>query len=849
MTLGTELILIEGHDGGVDESLTRWLSEVGWDAAVKELRPDAGHPLLGWRACTVTECGRPAWGSPEKTATLCDGCRGQWKRAGKPDLVSFRAAPVRRAISVDRLCRVGEHADQCQRPARSHDLCNTHAATLRAGTVDLPTLIETAEPLPSLGECEVAACIRLAGNPRQRLCRAHEIAWTRARKDAAADRATWLKQAPSAPSDARVCVLRGLSDLVIEQVLYGVLSRARRGVQTRLDILQLVVDWLRHEQVTDLRSIDESDIPSWRPNKRTVLMQLVHTAQVMSRSPDEFKSADRWPGTVFGKSGEVDWTAVVLPWLRLAVQEWGWGKVNSYRNFDVIRKTVKAVAVLSDYLAAHAPQGGRSPSLLTREHAVAFSTYLLTLVNQQVLTGDGPANKPWTENQRFYTLARNRLVIRWARDAGLLPSLAPGFNITDDIVPQRPRTPRGDEDTGKSLPPAVMQQLLSAESRDLLASVWRPDAPRFLLLLAETGRRPNEICNLRPGCVDEGASGGPVLIYTEYKTSGGTQTRRLPVTNLVVRLVKEQEAFVAERFPGSDPQRLALFPRETMNPHGYTPIASDVPKTYMRRWVDALPKLTTGGLGFDGQPLGFDRSLVFPYAFRHTYAQRRADAGVHPDVLMELMGHDQIQTTMGYYRVSRRRQREATDLIGSLVLDERGTLNWGGMDLAESLRRNVGAVAVPFGGCSEPSNVAAEGHACPMRWQCAGCHHFSTDPSYLPDLRRHLADLLAQQARVDAFSGGTEWAKERARPSDQEVAEVRRLIEEQEAVLEAAPPDLREAIDSASTELIKARAAQRQSVAITIRSHATGRDALLGQTDLLREAAAAVESVMTQEDQ
>lgn len=644
-----------------------------------------------------------------------------------------------------------------------------------------------------------------------------------------------------------MCVLRGLSDLVIEQVLYGLLVRTRRGVQTRLDILQPIVDWLRHEQIADLREVDEFDIPPWRANKRTVLDQLVHTAKVTSRSPDEFKTADHWPGAVFGKQGHVDWTSVRLPWLRLAVQEWGWGTVNTYRDFEAIRRTVRRVAILSDYLEAHAPDGGRSPHLLTRDHALAFGTYLLTLVNQGVPTGDGPANKPWTETGLHNTLSRNRIVIRWARDAGLLPTLAPGFNITDDMVPSRPATSPSDDEIGRSLPPVVVQQLLSSESLDLLASVWRPDAPRFVLLLAETGRRPMEICGLRPGCVDEGARGGPVLTYTEYKTSGGTEERRLPVTNLVVRLVKEQEAYVRERYPGEAPERLALFPRDTQNPHGYTPISADLPKTYMRRWVDGLPSLTTGGLGVNGQPVAFDRSLVFPYAFRHTYAQRRADAGVHPDVLKELMGHEQIQTTMTYYRVSRARQREATDLIGSLVLDERGTLSWGGMDLAESLRRNVGAVAVPFGGCSEPSNVAAEGHACPMRWQCAGCHHFSTDPSYLPDLRRHLTDLLAQQARVDAFSGGTEWARDRARPSDQEVSEVRRLIEEQEAMLEAATPDLREAIDTASAELIRARAAQRETVAITIRSHTTGRDALLGPTDLLREAVEVVHSVLTEE--
>jgi hypothetical protein len=38
----------------------------------------------------------------------------------------------------------------------------------------------------------------------------------------------------------------------------------------------------------------------------------------------------------------------------------------------------------------------------------------------------------------------------------------------------------------------------------------------------------------------------------------------------------------------------------------------------------------------------------------------------------------------------------------------------------------VGSVAVPYGTCTEPSNVAAGGDDCPLRFRCAGCDHFRT---------------------------------------------------------------------------------------------------------------------------
>jgi site-specific recombinase XerD len=45
----------------------------------------------------------------------------------------------------------------------------------------------------------------------------------------------------------------------------------------------------------------------------------------------------------------------------------------------------------------------------------------------------------------------------------------------------------------------------------------------------------------------------------------------------------------------------------------------------------------------------FDKALVVLYAYRHTYAQRHADAGVPIDVLRELMDHRKLDTTKQYF--------------------------------------------------------------------------------------------------------------------------------------------------------------------------------------------------------
>lgn len=88
----------------------------------------------------------------------------------------------------------------------------------------------------------------------------------------------------------------------------------------------------------------------------------------------------------------------------------------------------------------------------------------------------------------------------------------------------------------------------------------------------------------------------------------------------------------------------------------------------------------------------------------------------------------------------------------------------------------VGQVAVPYGTCTEPSNVQAGGSACAFRFRCLGCGHFRTDVSYLPELRSHLDRLLADRERVIAATELEPWARTEASPSDAEIDKVRALL-------------------------------------------------------------------------
>jgi hypothetical protein len=149
-------------------------------------------------------------------------------------------------------------------------------------------------------------------------------------------------------------------------------------------------------------------------------------------------------------------------------------------------------------------------------------------------------------------------------------------------------------------------------------------------------------------------------------------------------------------------------------------------------------------------------------------------------VLRDLMNHRSINATLRYYRIGEDRRREAVDKVAAMQFDRHGNRIWRDVRAlldAEQARYAIGEVAVPYGRCAEPSNVAAGGGACPIRFRCAGCDHFRTDVSYLPDLTAYLDDLLRTRERLAAaIDGVDDWARADATPAREEITRIRRLI-------------------------------------------------------------------------
>lgn len=259
-------------------------------------------------------------------------------------------------------------------------------------------------------------------------------------------------------------------------------------------------------------------------------------------------------------------------------------------------------------------------------------------------------------------------------------------------------------------------------------------------------------------------------------------------------MIVAQQQRVHSRYAHTGVEGLKLLPTYRRNPDGRSAVTAFSVAFHHREWIGRLPPLHTA----DGAE--FDKGRVVLYAYRHSYAQRHADAGVPIDVLRELMDHRKLDTTRGYYRVGESRRREAVDRVAALAFDRHGNRIWRQAQAlldSEHARRALGEVAVPFGVCTEPSNVRAGGGACPFRFRCAGCDHFRTDVSYLPDLQAYLDDLLRNRERLLACSELDEWARAEAMPSEEEIGRIRALISRVKAGIDGLTADERAGVEEA----------------------------------------------------
>lgn len=624
-------------------------------------------------------------------------------------------------------------------------------------------------------------------------------------------------------------MLRGLPERVVLELLLGVQASLAEGRRVMPGDLRAVVDHLRGLDVDTVADVDTAVLP---PAVRHFLHFTADRFRLTcSEVPSEY-AKDVWDLRLWGWRGRMSFVgggalhrngrtpapAINQPWLKEAAKSWAADTLTSTTP-AAVRSVLAAVGLFSEHLTRR-PDHGAAPAALDRADVEAFLARLARLQAAGTLSG-------YSRGQVMGSLTR---FLRDARAMGLTRPGGPLAGLPDQVGLRRcdrsPRRHREEEDVGRALPERVLTTLLDAANLAALEALSGPTWRAAVELLAGVGRRPSELCGLRFDCLDyderSGTDGAvhrsPVLVHDMPKvTKIGC---RLPIHNREAAIITAQQARVRSAYPHAPVDRLVLFPRVLKNPDGTKPITASGLALAIRGWVDGLPHLDAAERA-DERAVPFPRERVFPYAFRHSFAQRHADAGTPVDTLKELLGHDTVRATLGYYRVTAKRKRDAADRLGPLQIDARGHRVRPGLSAladAEALREQVGQVTVPFGICTEATNVAAGGHSCPFRHRCTGCEYFRTDPSYTPELQAYLAQLLADRERLAAAVPAlAEWARRDAAPSAEEIDAVRRLLRTNDHTLTGLDDDDRAAVEAAIATIRTQRAGLAATFPVELR--------------------------------
>lgn len=738
-----------------------YLAQHGFDRRCWALRFPLDAPWHNLRSCLHPSCPRPAMTGPG----LCYGCHGAFRRSGATDAAHWCASavpPDGRRLYAGVTCLVG-----CDRDASARGMCKSCSAeSVRVG-MSPAEYAATHAPRSGYGPCHVRPCSRRAAYARTRLCEVHARQWARAGSPPLDE---WVGAARPAFTGDEEVSLSALRPVVREQVLYGFEHQLRGGGRISPVQVRAAVTWLLMNDATDLRRLD---LPT-RGSSTTYLRLWRAASEKRGATPDtERRRAEIRLDILHPKHGGrvVNLEDVSEPWLLHLAQEQIWTLAAKGASSSSLVNLGISIRWFSLFLRQTYPES--HPRLIGREGMTAFLSWLQhrfhdsqeaaslaagdprrSSLERNLLPGQRKRALMMGEQRLYDTVRHVKQLLDDNRDWLVANGAADVYLAAEEVPPwPEPAHLQKSEEQGRSedaLPEFVFLRLMDEQSLSLIP----PGNRRNLLeLQMRIGRRPWELRHLRFDCLSwgeasiEDPSGTASLLRYPYITYWMEKVGRrhlLPLHETDAEVITRQQAYLRGNFPhwfGADGQplseKLLLFPtpRESRaNALGTVPVNYTAPHHWIRRWVAQLPELE------DEDGLPFPASRIFLYAFRHTYAQLRADAGVPLDVLQVLMGHRESSTTQVYYRPSKARRVDAAQAIAA-----RYRLSVGGDRVAlqsqaeadsARIRAGVASVPVPAGACHEMNNVRADGRGCPIFYRCFACRFFSTDFTHLTELRQ-----------------------------------------------------------------------------------------------------------------
>ncbi|MFN2496443.1 MAG: hypothetical protein ABR608_11135 [Pseudonocardiaceae bacterium] len=477
-----------------------FLAEAGWDPVIRVLSLPAEHRLLGRTLCRVDGCVATAHGT--KIGGLCWRCFARLTRAGvsAEEVISSRELPA----LADR--PAGCAVPGCQRmspggsPGQRSGLCQAHSRRFRrtAGMSMERFLADpNLRPLPALGPCTVAACARRAESEHG-YRPTHYVRWPNAvTADPGTDQRHWQRTQPAVCEGGQVS-LRGLTPLVVAQVLFGIQQRIHSGAKLTEVSLRAVCDALRREQAGSIEAGEADRVPG-KP-ARSLLRTMVRDVRRALADPGSEHAKDIWDLAVFGHPGRLSFTGIVQPWLRRAAKRWAAEELPRHRGAGAsnVRQKINAVARLSDSLRSRLDHGNL-PAALGRSDIENFLNRLAYLESTGKIS----------RYHRNLLCRGVRAALAGIRALGLTRAGQAAAGLAGDFAIERGDIPAESErgEPGRDLPSEIMAVLCA--NLDAL----EPDEVKVATQIGiDTGRRPEEILDLPLECLHRDKDGAAVLV-------------------------------------------------------------------------------------------------------------------------------------------------------------------------------------------------------------------------------------------------------------------------------------------------------------------------------------------------
>lgn len=803
-----------------ESEATRWVAwlqahvdmkwrEGQWDHAKWLFTGIPGDPTTTIKVCAVAACDFVI-----AHGRMCGHCQREF-RVSSLAYEEFIAThqpqrgklPTRALGAGESQCTAARGGRTCPRYQYFHELCLAHynnfslarrqnrslttAEWIALGRYEIPDAIESYP-------CLVTGCDRVSKNQdRPNLCRLH---YNRYRSNKASEPfEVWAREQAPCVIDNQFTLVH-VEERLRWELLFAIQRRDAAGVRLDLSAVRSTVRLLRREPSLATSTDAELErLLARTPGSLNVHSHIVDYFRSLRNGYDEMLGRSPRDRTVWDlvdvglsplpahrgarRRKGIDFGEIAQLWLRELLMQWA----SEQTEGPTVRECFRATRLASIALSQCGDRG-EEPSSLTYADATA--------VAEMIAQALAPRGKPGSPKYRrdLYNIFFG--LIAYARRRALV-------DISAEFVLDRAHLtlfaePPEDDNSGKAIPTYVQVQLDAqldtigrgikhhALSKELVHKLFRT----VYIILRDTGRRPLEVVSLKRNCLRFDASGAPILVYDNHKA--GRMNRKLPIMGSTADVIENWRRTYQ---PDGAVDDSYLFPGVLARHAHLKPYNLSMS---LRAWVDSLDRLDTNDCDADGSPLPFDRRLVYPYAFRHSYAQRHADNGVTIDVLRELLDHQSMRTTIGYYTITADRKREAVEVVSKYATDRTGS----SAPITRNDQYQMSSVAVPFGNCIEPSNVKAGGVACPIRFQCAGCGFYRPDPSYIPAIEEQVVSLKADRETAQALNAAAfviDNLSAQITAFEQVLSTMRRNIDQLDS-------DEKARIESASAALRKVRA-------------------------------------------